>query len=134
MSSSNELYKVAVYGTLRKGNGNNVLLSDSKFLGEGFTLPKFEMFSLGAFPGITGGSTSIKVEVYEVDSETLSRLDRLEGYRGIGENNFYDREIISTPYGNAMTYTLRDDGYNEYPRIESGDWLNREVVKLKDLI
>lgn len=134
MNHSNELYKVAVYGTLRKGNGNNVLLSNSKFLGEGFTLPKFEMFSLGGFPGITGGSTSIKVEVYEVDSDTLSRLDRLEGYRGIGESNFYDREVISTPYGNAMTYTLRDGGYNDYPRIESGDWSDREVVKLKDLL
>ena len=54
---------------------------------------------------------------------------------GLVEDN-HDQwpEIISTPYGNARTYTLRDDGYNEYPRIESGDWLNREVVKLKDLI
>lgn len=32
---SNQLYKVAVYGTLRQGNGNNILLSNSNFLGKG---------------------------------------------------------------------------------------------------
>ena len=131
---SNELYKVAVYGTLRQGNGNNILLSNSNFLGKGKTLPKFEMFSLGGFPGITEGSTRITVEVYEVDSDTLSRLDRLEGYRGKGESNFYDREVISTPYGNAMTYTLRDKRYSNQERIVSGDWEDRNKVKLKDLI
>jgi len=119
------MHKVAVYGTLRKGNGNNILLSESNFLGSTTTLPKFEMFSLGGFPGIREGSTSITVEVYEVSGYTLGRLDRLEGYRGVGESNFYERETIETDLGDALVYTLRDDRFKEQNVISSGDWAMR---------
>jgi gamma-glutamylcyclotransferase (GGCT)/AIG2-like uncharacterized protein YtfP len=117
--------KIAVYGTLRKGNGNNMLLSTSNFLGATETLPKFEMFSLGGFPGIRNGSTRIKVEVYEVDEHTLGRLDRLEGYHGVGQPNLYERETIDTEFGDALVYTLKDDRYNKQDVISSGDWAMR---------
>jgi len=33
-----------------------------------------------------------------------------------------------------MTYTLRDERYSSQERIVSGDWEDRNKVKLKDLI
>lgn len=117
--------KVAVYGTLRKGNGNNIILTESNFLGSTKTLPKFEMFSLGGCPGIREGDTSLKVEVYEVNQCTLERLDRLEGYRGVGQPNFYEREEVETEFGEALIYTLRDDRFMDQAIISSGDWEDR---------
>ena len=130
----NDLYKVAVYGTLRKGNGNNVLLSNSKMVGTVFTAPNYQMFSLGGFPGIRSGNKRVLVEVYEVDDATLSRLDRLEGYRGEGESNFYERELTETALGTTYIYTLDDDRYEKCPTIESGNWNEHKEVRLKDLI
>lgn len=117
--------KVAVYGTLRKGNGNNMILTESKFLGSTKTLPKFEMFSLGGCPGIREGDTSLTIEVYEVNQCTLERLDRLEGYRGVGQPNFYEREEVETEFGDALIYTLRDDRFMDQAIISSGDWEDR---------
>lgn len=38
------------------------------------------MYDLGAFPAITEGKKPIQGEVWEVDQETLERLDHLEGH------------------------------------------------------
>lgn len=126
---------VAVYGSLRKGFGNHRLLEGCKQLGNHW-VPGFEMFSLGAFPGIRKGHSHIFTEVYEVDDDTLKRLDLLEGYRGVEEMNFYNRIEVDTPYGDAKMYTLEGAQYQDNPVVEGGNWAfnKRKEVKLKDLI
>jgi gamma-glutamylcyclotransferase (GGCT)/AIG2-like uncharacterized protein YtfP len=73
---------VAVYGTLKRGFWNNHLLADSEFVGEGYTVGKYELFDVGfpyAVPSKKG--LPLKVEVYRVPSpEVLEALDFLEGY------------------------------------------------------
>ena len=126
-----KLYKVAVYGSLRKGFGNYGLLErgNAKLLGEANLEPKYTMINLGAFPGVyKGGNTSITVEIYEVDEHLLSMLDSLEGYSAHRKpiNNFYNREVVNIPgYGKTYIYFI-EDSYKEYnaPIIESGDWKN----------
>ena len=82
--------KVAVYGTLKKGRGNHGLLSTSQFLGDGL-IHGYDMYSVhGGFPCIVpskSGEGICKVEVYEVNEETLARLDMLEGYRVNNRNS-----------------------------------------------
>ena len=95
-------YFVGVYGTLKKGESNHGLLSDSKFIGGGFTLPKFSLISLGGFPGILPGDSSVSIEVYKVDEATFKRLDRLEGHP-----SFYTRKI-ETVILDALTGTIVD--------------------------
>ena len=114
---------VAVYGSLRKGFGNHYLLKDAKCLGEYDTEPIYDMYSMSAFPGlVTGGNTSIKMEVYEVDEDDLTRLNRLEGYVCEDHvNNHYNRISIDTPYGEAYTYTYNHSVTNRV-KVESGDW------------
>lgn len=125
--------KVAVYGSLRKGLGNHRVLGESKLIGKEW-IPNYEMFSLGSFPGIRDGKGAIYVEIYEVDSDTLERLDTLEGYHAKNSvNNFYDKEEVSTKFGDALIYTLQGERYKRSPIVSSGNWKAHSVT-LKELI
>lgn len=100
MSDGQNKHLVLCYGTLKMGFGNHYLLGDSTYLGPAET--NATMYSMGGFPAIIlGGDSTIKGEVYEVDDTTLRHLDSLEGYPG-----WYDREVVSTPYGPAYIYTM----------------------------
>lgn len=114
--------KVFTYGTLKKGFGNHYLLKDSSFLGEVKTLPEFTMISLGGFPGIlTGGHTSISGEVYEVNTETLAKLDRLEGhptwYRRTPITLLNDEKVETYIYLKSNPSPSQ-----RFPIVESGEW------------
>ena len=95
---------IAVYGTLKEGRGNHKhYLSNSKQISKNAkTTNKFALYSSG-IPFVTKDQdkTQVNVEVYEVDDETLNKVDRLEGHP-----NWYRREL--TP----ITIT-KDDGEEE---------------------
>jgi len=75
---------VAVYGTLKKGFGNNYLLNRAEFIGEGKTTLKYKMWG-DAIPYINNGVDNVNghqitVEVYKVSDNTLRQLDTLENH------------------------------------------------------
>lgn len=72
--------KVFVYGTLKKGYGNNVLLNGTKFIEER-TLKGYKLYDAGFPVAAPSEGNSIKGEVYELpeNSPNLQWLDRLEG-------------------------------------------------------
>ena len=76
------MVKVFVYGTLKRGYGNNRLLSSSKFISEAVTKDNYVLRNCG-FPYLIldKGEEARPVlgEIYEVDKETLQSLDWLEG-------------------------------------------------------
>ena len=86
-------YLVAVYGSLRSGMGNHqYYLSDSEYKGTFTTEPNYSLYSLSFYPGLElNGNTSVVMEVYEVDEDTLKNLNRLEGYYPGEKSTFYDR-------------------------------------------
>ena len=111
-------HKVAVYGTLREGEGNWqwALQDRATKLGDCLSNKEFTMHSLGGFPGVVfGGNTAIKLEVFKVEDHVMQDLDHLEGYP-----DFYNRVEIDTPYGKAWMYFLESCSG---PEVESGDWL-----------
>ena len=113
---------IAVYGSLRKYMGNDYILNGSKHLGDFQTNPEFSLYDLGFYPGLKkDGNTSVTMEVYEVDEKTAERVDRLEGYTPGGNNTFYDKIPIETPYGEASVYIYVNDIPQER-LVESGDW------------
>ena len=129
-------YKVAVYGSLRKGLHNHHALDmdDEEFLGLFETPPLYSMYAVSSsFPGLKeNGSTSIKMEVYEVSSEKLIDLNGLEGYNGPESlTNFYDRIEIDTPWGEAYTYIYNPSVSNS-PLVESGDW--KEYFEMRKMV
>ena len=102
--------KVAVYGSLRKGMGNNGRLGNSECLGTTVTDLPFAMYSLVGFPMVSLSKplVPIVVEVYECNNEVLQSLNTLEGYRGEGKDNFYDRSLVATGLGDALIYHIED--------------------------
>lgn len=89
------MHRVFVYGSLKQGRGNHILLSEANYIGSRLTSEEiYHMISFGAFPGViknseTGEPAAIYGELYEVHNSTLERLDRLEA-----NGSFYKRELV----------------------------------------
>jgi gamma-glutamylcyclotransferase (GGCT)/AIG2-like uncharacterized protein YtfP len=126
---------VAVYGSLREGLHNHSALemADEEQLGMFETPPVYDMYAVSeSFPGLKeDGSTSIKMEVYQVTEEKLKDLNSLEGYYGDdAATNLYNRIKIDTPWGKAYTY-IYNYSVGKSPLVESGDWT--EYYKMRTI-
>ena len=132
-------YNVYVYGTLRKGNGNHVILNESQPICDG-TLRGYKMFTLGGFPAIvhTGNDSDVVVgEVYRVDTPYVQdRLDSLEGYDRTGDrpNTFYDIDDVEVcPIGDEDHHSIPCEVYtmtrnfSDDQLIPHGDWMKRHA-------
>jgi gamma-glutamylcyclotransferase (GGCT)/AIG2-like uncharacterized protein YtfP len=75
---------VAVYGTLKRGYGNNVLLEKSTFVGKGKTTEKYPLvIRTSGLPFMLykkNQGYNVEVELYLVNKDTLRKLDMLEGH------------------------------------------------------
>lgn len=117
--------KLAVYGTLKKGEHNDNFLKNSKFLGEFVTSPNFTMYNLGGFPAVVPeGNTSIHCEIYELNPLDKNGVYRLEGYTGIknDERNFYDCIEIETHFGKAEMFIFNFKPTNYLSILKTGIW------------
>lgn len=112
-------HKVFVYGSLKRGLGNHVLLAGSTFLGLDKVESGFNMVSLGAFPGVVPANPGYPVlgEVWEITDEVLSDLDMLEGHP-----RFYRRVRVPTRFGEAWIYVLPPEYDEEQARVIRGVW------------
>src|SRR5689334_21668927 len=95
---------VFVYGSLKQGHWNGRLLAGSRLLGPAETLMRMYMqqHRNGGFPyavrsGRGDGRRPLRGEVYEVDAETLTRLDRLEGVP-----HHYQRTRVAVAIGDDL--------------------------------
>ena len=96
--------KVFVYGTLKQGFGNNILLKDAKYLGKAKSVSKWDMIGENMpFPYLlerNDEGMQIEGEVYEVDRETSDRLDQLEGIP-----HHYRKSYMYVSFSNGMPST-----------------------------
>lgn len=127
-------YKIAVYGSLRRGEYNykGHGLDTQTYLGTFETEPIFSLYSSGSYPCLKeSGTTSIVMDVFEVDEATFKAVNQLEGYRGAEhtKTNFYNRKMIVTPFGEAA-YFVYNDSVERMPRVESGDWVQYKLQSL----
>lgn len=105
--------KVYVYGTLRTGAINGVVLVPGK------------LYNLGWFPGLVldlseEPSSFVTCEVIEADDDKLQRLDSYEGY---DPNNPEESLYIRQPFKDGFIYTINRD-VSDRPVIPSGNWLD----------
>ena len=114
---------IAAYGTLRPGFGNNRLLSGSNHIGTGKTAEKYKMTANG-IPFVKKNKKihNVVVDLFEVDNNTLEKLDALEGHP-----EWYCREQIPVILNDAVVtaWLYFNNDYNHLPVIESGDYKNR---------
>ncbi|MDN3608318.1 gamma-glutamylcyclotransferase family protein [Vibrio ostreicida] len=108
-----------VYGTLRQGEIHHDYLAGTQCLGHFETPPHFSLYELGSYPAVVEGHSSILGEVYLIDDETLSLIDKLEDVPVE-----YRREQIETSFGIAWIYLYQDSSQLE-TMIASGDWCQR---------
>jgi gamma-glutamylaminecyclotransferase len=113
--------KVFVYGTLKRGYGNNRLLADAQFLSVAWTRRKFRMLDVG-FPVLRPYEdqdyykASVEGELYECDDRTLEALDRLES-----EGRMYDRKIIEVVVNGSVVRVHAYIGRTEH-------WSYRNII------
>lgn len=106
---------VFVYGSLKRGEFNHKVLGESKFIGK--TKVRGRIYDLGHYPGAKlSEDGEIHGEVFDVDNETLNRLDRLEGHP-----HFYERKECDSPLGVVSVYELKRR-MNLEDLIPSGEW------------
>lgn len=114
---------VFVYGTLKYGYGNHILLKDSEYVDDAI----LEGYNMKYSHGVSGfpvifKSTSDHIsfgEVYMVDDETLSNMDELES-NGIMYNRKNVFVILSTGLKlKVQTYVGNANFWNKYKNLES---------------
>lgn len=72
---------IFVYGTLKEGYGNHHLLQQALKVGKAETIEKYGMYEMGIpFVVKDENDTTIKGEVYLVDTQTFRNVDLLEGH------------------------------------------------------
>jgi gamma-glutamylcyclotransferase (GGCT)/AIG2-like uncharacterized protein YtfP len=83
-----------VYGTLRRGDDNDItrLLPAPKFIGHANIAGT--MYHLGGYPGVTlGGAGQIVGEVYSVSDELEKKLDAIESEYPAQPDEYFKRQI-----------------------------------------
>lgn len=84
---------VLVYGTLRKGFGNNTYMNNCEFISKGLTKEKYKLTANGIpFVSKSEPISNITIEAYKVPESQMPFIDRLEGYDpGDHEGSWYKR-------------------------------------------
>jgi gamma-glutamylcyclotransferase (GGCT)/AIG2-like uncharacterized protein YtfP len=136
MNNSNLVF---CYGSLKQGywNFDRYLLNKSRFVGSAITAtPEYTLVNMGSYPGVvSGGKTTIIGEVFEVDDNVLSRLDKLEGHP-----NWYKRHPISVKLESGEIVHAEmymQDGekfkYDLHQVITSGEWVGIKLPSYHEL-
>jgi len=116
-----EQIRVAVYGTLKQGQGNHHFLSGAEYLGS-TRLDGFVLYDLGPWPAVKREPGQTQVEVYRVNAATFAALDELEEYcADAPHTGLYDRIQVDTPHGRAWLYLYNAEVSTEQ-RLSSGNW------------
>lgn len=92
MAKPNGGHYLFVYGTLKRGYGNNArCLEDAEFIGEAVTVDDGYVMQTGSFPILfeigEGHGAKARGEIFIVSNKTRARCDSLEGHP-----NMYRRE------------------------------------------
>jgi gamma-glutamylcyclotransferase (GGCT)/AIG2-like uncharacterized protein YtfP len=114
--------KISVYGSLLEGLGNHRLLHSAKKIAEDIIEVPYKMIGYGySFPALIPSEEVHKVffETYEVDDETYSRVEMLEGFP-----SFYNRTNIETSVGSSEFYFIDDKNEEGNTVIKTADVYN----------
>lgn len=112
---------IAVYGSLKKGLGNDWGTRDGNFLGTAITLG--DMHSLGGYPVLMEkGTKEYEIEVYEVSDQMYSQIHNMEiGAGYVTKEINTSRGIATIFYGNPEKFTTerltRYPKVNEWPQL-----------------
>lgn len=123
-----ETINIFVYGTLRQGGHNHRLIAEYVQSAHKATV-KGMLFHLPyGYPAMVDGRGTVHGEVFELsDPETaLAILDQLEGYRGPGQPNHYERITVTAIDADGEKYTC----YTYVYPSERKEWLEQHAEQV----
>ncbi|WPB54990.1 gamma-glutamylcyclotransferase family protein [Xylophilus sp. GOD-11R] len=121
-----------VYGTLRRGEVNdiNLLQPAPRFIGTGVI--KGVLYPMGWYPGlILEGSASVTGEIYAVSPTLETRLDEIEGLLPEPSGEYAKREVDVVVDGQVLpcfVYEIAPALVGHLEPIDGGDWVLRSMV------
>jgi gamma-glutamylcyclotransferase (GGCT)/AIG2-like uncharacterized protein YtfP len=92
-------FPLFVYGTLRRGEPAEHLMSGAKFLGEAHI--QGQVVRHGQYTGLIAGSTEVPGELFDVPEALFEQLDRYEGpgyARRLSEVNYSGGVVTAWVY------------------------------------
>ena len=115
-------YRLFVYGSLLSGEREAILLDGATLLGAARTLPVYYLVDLGAYAAlVAGGSTGVLGELYDVDLETLTRVDVARQVPTL----FGRAPVQLVDVEGADAYFISVDQARGKRRLHHGDWRKR---------
>lgn len=120
---------VFVYGTLRRGEANDInrLRPSPRYLGPARI--RGTLYDLGPYPGvILGGAGRVWGEIYAITPELERQLDVIEEVAPVPSGEYARRHIVVAIDGqlvDCLVYEIDPQRVQGRPRIVSGDWQQR---------
>jgi gamma-glutamylcyclotransferase (GGCT)/AIG2-like uncharacterized protein YtfP len=120
---------VFVYGTLRRGEANDInrLRPPPRYLGPARI--RGALYDLGPYPGvILGGAGWVWGEIYAITPELERQLDVIEDVAPVPSGEYMRRHLDVELEGrrvHCLVYEIDAQRVQGRPRIVSGDWLQR---------
>lgn len=118
---------VFVYGTLRRGDDNDInrLTPAPVYLGVSNT--PGTMYHFGRYPGVVlGGEGVVQGEVYAITPELERVLDEIEELYPQQTNEYFKRDIVVEVDGKpiaCIVYEINPEYVRGKPLLRSGDWV-----------
>lgn len=127
--------RVFVYGTLRKGESRNEIMSEIS-TGMKDTTINAKMYDVGSFPAIILKEGQVFGELHTIrNSESIKTLDRIEGFAGYERKSLYLRILLHSKGDVFWTYVWNGNT-DDLKEISSGDWKqyenSRKIMKQND--
>lgn len=120
---------VFVYGTLRRGECNDINRLSPPPVFVGTAEVPGRLFHLGGYPGLAlGAGGPVKGEVYAIEPALEVVLDRIEEVHPQATGEYAKREIVVAVNGlqlPCLVYEIAPERTQGRPTIDGGDWLAR---------
>ena len=120
---------VFVYGTLRRGERNDIARYRPRPLFVGEASVDGRLYDLGAYPGIVLGTGGLVVgEVYRITAGVEAALDILEEVKADGSGEYRKRDVpvvMGEQTLRCLVYEIHPERLVGRHLIASGDWRTR---------
>ncbi|MFC5402941.1 gamma-glutamylcyclotransferase family protein [Cohnella soli] len=119
---------VFVYGTLQSGERNHRVIH-GHILDTVSGKVSGKLYDVGSYPAAVLGSEGvIEGEWLLIDEAGLVGTDRLEGYTGPDDRNYYDRVWVTDLNGGTEGWIYVWSDSKNLPEIRNGSWKNRNAA------
>lgn len=121
---------VFVYGTLRRGEHNDITKLRPRPRFVGVARIAGTMYDLGAYPGVRlGGPSTVFGEVYEISPELEAVLDEIEAVYPQERDEYVKRVIAVSAHERVLEcilYEINLRFVRDKPVLPDGDWVRRK--------